>query len=136
MHAGFLALMDGLAAEQPVVIVVEDAHTLSGAMLDLIERLGSRPRSGERRSLTLALTRTELLDERPSWGSNAINAVLLRMDPLSMDEAIVLARQAGGGLITDDEAIGDRRNAPGGNPFFIVETTGMLLPDERRRAPG
>ncbi len=120
--------MDGLAAEQPVVIVVEDAHTLSGAMLDLIERLGSRPRGGGRRSLTLALTRTELLDERPSWGSNAINAVLLRMDPLSMDEAIVLARQAGGGLITDDEAIAIAKRT-GGNPFFIVETTGMLLPE-------
>ena len=120
--------MDGLAAEQPVVIVVEDAHTLSGAMLDLIERLGTRPRGGGRRSLTLALTRTELLDERPSWGSNAINAVLLRMDPLSMDEAIVLARQAGGGLITDDEAIAIAERT-GGNPFFIVETTGMLLPE-------
>ena len=128
VHAGFVSLMDGLAAEQPVVIVVEDAHTLSGAMLDLIERLGSRPRGGGRRSLTLALTRTELLDERPSWGSNAINAVLLRMDPLSMDEAIVLARQAGGGLITDDEAIAIAKRT-GGNPFFIVETTGMLLPE-------
>src|SRR4029079_18286232 len=65
---------------------------------------------------------------RPSWGSNAINAVLLRMDPLSMDEAIVLARQAGGGLITDDEAVAIAKRT-GGNPFFIVETTGMLLPE-------
>ena len=45
-----------------------------------------------------------------------------------MDEAIVLARQAGGGLIDDDEAIAIAERT-GGNPFFIVETTGMLLPE-------
>ena len=54
VHAGFLSLMDGLAAEQPVVIVVEDAHTLSGAMLDLIERLGL---AAARRRPTLAHAR-------------------------------------------------------------------------------
>ena len=128
VQAGFLALVDGVTSAQPVVIVVEDVHTLSGSMLDLVERLGSRPRGGERRSLTLALTRSELLDERPSWGSNAINAVLLRMDPLTVDEAIDLARQAGGGRITEAEAI-EIAKRTGGNPFFIVETTGMLLPE-------
>ena len=128
VQAGFLALVDGVTSAQPVVIVVEDVHTLSGSMLDLVERLGSRPRGGERRSLTLALARSELLDERPSWGSNAINAVLLRMDPLTVDEAIDLARQAGGGRITEAEAI-EIAKRTGGNPFFIVETTGMLLPE-------
>jgi tetratricopeptide (TPR) repeat protein len=132
VQAGFVALIDGLAAEQPVVMIVEDVHTLSGSMMDLVERLGSRPRGGERRSLTFALTRPELLDERPSWGSNAINAVLLRMDPLSMDEAIDLARQAGGGQITEGEAT-EIAKSTGGNPFFIVETTGMLLPESDGR---
>jgi class 3 adenylate cyclase/tetratricopeptide (TPR) repeat protein len=132
VHAGFLALIDGLASAQPVVTVVEDVHTLSGSMQDLVERLGARPRDGERRSLTLALTRSELLEERPSWGSNAINAVLLRMDPLSIDEAFDLARQAGGGLITDAEAT-EIAKRTGGNPFFIVETTGMLLPESDGR---
>ncbi len=132
VHAGFLALIDGIASAQPVVMVVEDIHTLSGSMLDLVERLGSRPRDGERRSLTLALTRSEFLDERPSWGSSAINAMLLRMDPLSADEALDLARQAGGGRITEAEATEIARRT-GGNPFFIVETTGMLLPESDGR---
>jgi class 3 adenylate cyclase/tetratricopeptide (TPR) repeat protein len=132
VHAGFLALVDGVAAAEPLVMVVEDIHTLSGSMLDLVERTGARPRGGERRSLTLALTRPEFLDERPTWGSNAVNAVLLRMDPLSTEEALDLARQAGGGRITEDEAT-EIAKRTGGNPFFIVETTGMLLPESDGR---
>ncbi|MGZ6543786.1 MAG: ATP-binding protein [Actinomycetota bacterium] len=132
VQAGFLALVDGMASVQPLVMVVEDIHTLSGSMQDLVERMGVHPRGGERRSLTLALTRPEFLDERPSWGSNAVNGVLLRMDPLSMEESIDLARQAGGGLITDEEA-SEIAKRTGGNPFFIVETTGMLLPESDGR---
>ena len=132
VHAGFLALVDGMTATQPIVMVVEDVQTLSVAMQDLVERMGARPRGDELRALTLALTRSELLDERPSWGSNAINAVLLRMDPLSIEEAIDLARQAGGGRITDAEAT-EIAKRTGGNPFFIVETTGMLLPESDGR---
>jgi tetratricopeptide (TPR) repeat protein len=128
VQAAFVALVDRLAAEQPVVVVVEDAHTLSAAMLDLTERLAGRSRHGPRRSMTLALARTQLLDERPTWGSNATSSVLVRVETLSPDEAVELARQAGGGGVTDAQAqeIGTRT---GGNPFFIVETTGMLLPD-------
>ncbi|MGZ5212723.1 MAG: ATP-binding protein [Actinomycetota bacterium] len=132
VQAGFLALIDGIASAEPLVMVVEDIHTLSGSMLDLVERMGARSRGGERRALTLALTRPEFLNERPSWGSNAIDAVLLRMDPLSPEDAIDLARQAGGGLITDDEAT-EIAKRTGGNPFFIVETTGMLLPESDGR---
>jgi tetratricopeptide (TPR) repeat protein len=135
VHAGFLALVDGIASTRPVVIVVEDVHTLSGSMLDLVARLGSRPRGGERRSLTLALARPEFLVDHSTWGSNAIDATLLRMDPLSADEALELARQAGGGRITEAEAT-EVAKRTGGNPFFIVETTGMLLPESDGRPRG
>ena len=49
----------------------------------------------------------------------------LYLDPMSLDDATQLAREAGDGL---DDATAERiaRHA-GGNPFFIVETTGMLL---------
>jgi class 3 adenylate cyclase/tetratricopeptide (TPR) repeat protein len=134
VQAAFVALLDRMAAAQPVVVVVEDAHTLSSAMLDLTERLAGRSRRGPRRTMTLALARSQLLDERPTWGSNAMNAALVRVEPLSPDDAVELARQAGGGQVSDAQAeeIGVRT---GGNPFFIVETTGMLLPEPDGR-PG
>ena len=127
VQAGFLALVDGLSREHPIVIVFEDAHTLKPPMLDLIERLGSSGRRGPRRALILALSRPDLLDDRPAWGSGSGNAVLVRLDPLSPEESVHLVRHAAGGLIDDKRALDIARRA-GGNPFFIIETTGMLLP--------
>ncbi|TMD76942.1 MAG: tetratricopeptide repeat protein [Chloroflexi bacterium] len=126
VQAGFISLVDALARDHPVALVFEDAHTLRPAMLDLIERLGSPGRRGPRRALVLTLARSELLDERPAWGSSSSNAVLLRLDPLSTDESIHLVRHAAGGQVSDREASEIARRA-GGNPFFIIETTGMLM---------
>jgi class 3 adenylate cyclase/tetratricopeptide (TPR) repeat protein len=135
VHAGFVGLVDGLAAKSSVVLVFEDTHHLKGPMLDLIERLGAKGHHGPRHAMVIALARNELLEDRPAWGSSTGNAVLVRLDPLSTSESIELVRQAGGGSINDAEAaaVADRA---GGNPYFIVETTGMLLADENGNTPG
>ncbi len=134
---GFVALVDALAAERPVLLVFEDAHALQPPMLDLIERLAEPPREGRRPAMVLGLARPELLDQRPSWGSRTANALTLRLDPLSTEESVDLARRAAAGRIGDDQAAGIAARA-GGNPYFIIETTGMLLPhgDERNRPRG
>lgn len=124
--AGFIALADGLTQKDTAVFVFEDVQTLKAPMQDLIERLGAKGSRGPRRALVLALARSELLDARPAWGSGSGNAVLVRLDPLSTDESIELVRHAGG------DSIGDAASAQiaaraGGNPYFIVETTGMLM---------
>jgi class 3 adenylate cyclase len=128
VQAGFVGLVDALAQDAPAVLVFEDAQTLRPAMLELIERLGAPAREGPRRALVLALARTQLLDARPAWGAGAVNEVRLRLDPLSVAESIDLARQASGRRIDDAEAAEIAERA-GGNPFFIIETTGMLLPE-------
>ena len=126
VHAGFLELIDGLAKDHPVLLIFDDAHTLRPAMLDLVERLGSPGRRGPRRALVVALARKELLELRPTWGSTAGGAVVIRLEPLSADESRRLARHASGGRVDDREASIIAKRA-GGNPFFIIETTGMLL---------
>jgi class 3 adenylate cyclase/tetratricopeptide (TPR) repeat protein len=128
VQAGFIALVDGLARDHPVVLVFEDVHALKAPMLDLIERLGAPSRNGPRRALVLALARSELLEQRPAWGSGSGNAVLLRLDPLSPEESIRLVRHAGGGHIEDARAA-EIAGRTGGNPYFIIETTGMLTLD-------
>jgi class 3 adenylate cyclase/tetratricopeptide (TPR) repeat protein len=126
VHAGFISMIDGLARDHPVLVVFEDAHSLKAPMLDLIERLGTRG-DGPRRAMILTLARTELLQQRPTWGSSSGNAILMRLETLSRDESVQLARHAGGGHIGDAEAIEIAERA-GGNPYFIIETTGMLMP--------
>ena len=139
VQSGFVSMIAAMAAEEPLVLVFEDAHFLRPPMLDLIERLVAPPRArkaGEakklveerhRRALVLALARPELLAERPSWGTGSENAVRLRLEPLSRDESIDLVRQAAGRRLDDAEALEIAERA-GGNPYFIIETTGMLLP--------
>ena len=126
VQAGFIALVDGLARDHPLVVLFEDAHTLKAPMLDLVERLAT-PGSNPRRALIVVLARDELLVERPMWGSTAANSVLIRLASLSSDESVKLAQQAGAGRLHEVEALEIAERA-GGNPFFIIETTGMLLP--------
>jgi tetratricopeptide (TPR) repeat protein len=132
VQAGFLALIDGLAAQGPVILVFEDVHMLRPPMLDLVERIArGRHRvrggpAGPGAVLTLAMARPELLDERPAWGTGAANAVRLHLEPLGIDEATSLADQAAGARI-DRHAAERIARRTGGNPFFIVETTGMLM---------
>jgi class 3 adenylate cyclase/tetratricopeptide (TPR) repeat protein len=139
VQVGFLALAEGLASDSPVVLLFEDVHALRPPMLDLIERLAAHGRRGPGPALVLALARQELFDERPDWGSKTSNHVHLRLEPLSSDESVELVRQAGGAGIVDAEATEIAARA-GGNPFFIVETTGMFLrdpgdPSGRRSVP-
>jgi len=128
VRAGFLALIEGLAAERPVTLLFEDTQMFRPQMLDLIERLAARGRRSVGRVLVVVATRNELLDERPAWGTGATNQVSVRLEPLPPLEAAELARQAGGGMIDDEQADAIVSRA-GGNPFFIVESTGMLLRD-------
>ncbi len=131
VQAGFVAIIDGLARDHPVMMLFEDAHNLKPAMLDLVERLAAAGRRGPRHALIVALARNELLDERPDWGSTSGNSVLLRLDRLSPSESINLVRQSGGGRIPEQQA-NEIAERAGGNPFFIIETTGMLMPNEWR----
>jgi class 3 adenylate cyclase/tetratricopeptide (TPR) repeat protein len=126
VQSGFLRLVDGLSAGLPIVLAFEDAHELASPMLDLIERLVSSRQHGP--ALVLALARPTLAELRPSWGASSVDHTELVLGPLSADEAVELVRQAGGERIEerDAETIAERA---GGNPFFIVETTGMLLRD-------
>ena len=124
VQSGFLRLIDAMSATRPIVVSFEDAQALAPAMLDLIERLVSGSR--HRPVLVLALARPDLHEARPTWGSGASAHAELSLEPLTLDESIELVRHAGGELIEEREAATIAQRA-GGNPFFIVETTGMLL---------
>ncbi len=128
VQAGFMTLVDGLARDHPVVLAFDDAHSLRPPMLDLIERLASKSKQGPRRTLILALARNQLLEQRPAWGSGSESAVLIHLDPLSTEDSIRLVGHAGGGRI-DEMRAAEIAGRAGGNPYFIIETTGMLMLD-------
>jgi tetratricopeptide (TPR) repeat protein len=112
------------------VLVFEDMHLAEPALLDLVEQI---VRDAKRvPMLVLCVARYDLLDERPDWGGGLGDSLNLYLEPMAMDDAAQLAREAGDGL---DDATSEQVAAhAGGNPFFIIETIGMLL-HERTALP-
>jgi class 3 adenylate cyclase/tetratricopeptide (TPR) repeat protein len=123
VRAGFQRLLEGMARLGPVVMVLEDLQAARDDLLDLVEHLVR----GIRRHpiLVVCVARDELLEHRPGWAGGIPDSVTFRLEPLEVPQARDLAMAAGEDI---DEGTAERivRHA-GGNPFFIVETTGMLL---------
>ena len=123
VRSGFLSLVAGIARTGPVVLVFEDVHLAEPSLLDLIEGLVRSAKGVP--VMVLCVARYDLLDQRPDWGGGLGDSLNLYLESLSIEDATELAREAGEGL-----AAGTAENVArhaGGNPFFIVETTGMLM---------
>jgi class 3 adenylate cyclase/tetratricopeptide (TPR) repeat protein len=121
IRAGVQSFVEGLARSGPVVLVFDDLQLARPPLLELIEDVARRTRKSP--VLILCLAREGLLEDRPSWGGGIADSITIRLDPLSMREASTLASSAG----DLDEQSAERIAAhAGGNPFFIIETTGML----------
>lgn len=110
-----------LAAERPLLILLEDAHWADDGLLDLVDDvthgLADVPLA------VLCTTRPELVERRPEWaGGRSSTAIELR--PLGPDGARALARALLPGA--DEETAGRVAGAAGGNPFFTEEVAQRL----------
>ena len=121
VRQGMLTMLTGLAASGPVVAVFEDMREADPLLLDMIEQL---MKEGRRLPLmVLCVARWGFLEDRPGWAGGLADAVTLWVEPLAFDESVELAIVAG--ELSREEGERVARHA-GGNPFFIVEITGML----------
>ena len=111
-------LVEELAARRPLVLVFEDIHWAEGGLLDLIETLASRCDGAP--VLLLTLTRPDLVDARPGWGSGVRSYTTLALDPLNAECAGELALR-----LLGHEALSERASrlaeTSEGNPLFIEE---------------
>ncbi|MFI9203813.1 BTAD domain-containing putative transcriptional regulator [Streptomyces sp. NPDC053048] len=74
-----------LAAERPLVLIIDDLHRADAALLDCVEGLVES--AGAVPLLVVAAARPELLQRRPGWGAGKRHASTIGLDPLS-DAAI------------------------------------------------
>jgi tetratricopeptide (TPR) repeat protein len=112
----------GLAAGNPVLYVLEDAHWIDAATRDLIERLLARIASS--RILVLITHRPEF---QPDWTRHP-HVTGLTLNRLSGGQATEVARAAGGAALPEEiiAVIGERA---GGVPLFIEELTKSAVED-------
>ncbi|MGH2530151.1 MAG: ATP-binding protein [Actinomycetota bacterium] len=123
IRSGLLSFFQGLSARGPIAMVVEDLHQAQPPLLDLLEQVVREAK--ELPLLLLCVARYHLLDDRPDWGGGLGDSLNLYLEPLSLADATDLALEAGERL--DEETAERIARHAGGNPFFIVETTGMLM---------
>jgi class 3 adenylate cyclase/tetratricopeptide (TPR) repeat protein len=122
IRSGLLSLLEGIAVEGPVVLVFDDMHLAEPALLDLVEQVVREARRVP--LLVVCVARYDLLDERPDWGGGLGDSLNLYLESMSPQDATALAREAEEGI---DDATAERiATHAGGNPFFIIETAGML----------
>jgi tetratricopeptide (TPR) repeat protein len=132
VRAGMVRLLHGFVRSGPVVMILEDLQLAKDELLDLIEELYRQCRRIP--LFVIAVARDGLMEVRPGWGGGVTDALTLRLEPLAPEEARELAAAAGGDL--DPSTAARVAGQAGGNPFFIIETTGMLVQEHPEHRAG
>jgi len=124
MFWGTRRFLEAEAGEQPLIVVFDDIHWGEPTFLDFVEYLADFASAP---LLLICMSRLDLLDERPGWGTGRRNATTLTLDPLTDGESVLLIRNLLG--VEDLEPTTGRHliGASEGNPLFIEEMLRMLI---------
>ena len=123
LFAGWRLFLERLGDRDPVVLVFEDMQWADGPLLEFLEYLLEWSRS--HRLFVLALTRPELFERHPGWGSSTRNSTTLSLEPLTDDAMHELLHGFVPGLPDDIRRHVLERAE--GVPLYAVETVRMLL---------
>jgi class 3 adenylate cyclase/tetratricopeptide (TPR) repeat protein len=115
-------LVEALARERPLVVVLEDLHWADDALLDFVEHLMDW--AGDCPLLVVGTARPELLDRRRGWEDRRRTTVL-RLAPLEPDETAELVTAVAGQPVPEPLAAAIHTGA-GGNALYAVEYVRVL----------
>ena len=117
-------LIERIASERPLLIVLEDLQNASDSLIDLVEQLAEPTLAAP--LVLLCLARPELLQRRSTWGGGRRNSINLALDPLpDADIASLVARLLEAQPPAQLRDLVVERAA--GNPFFAEELVRALL---------
>ena len=129
---GVRRLLEALARERPLVLVIDDIHWGQPTCLDLVEHLAEWVRDAP--VLLVALARPELRELREALASGRPAVDVIVLDGLDAAETPHARRRAA--RPGDLPAVLAERvlRATDGNPLFVAELVRMLV-DDGRAAP-
>jgi len=115
-------LLEVLASQRPLVVVLEDVHWAEPPMLDLADAVMERVHGPV---LFLCLARPELLEQRPTWAAGKPRVITATLPTLSREDARHVAELL---LGADAPArVVDRVcETAEGNPLYLEQLTSML----------
>jgi class 3 adenylate cyclase len=124
---------EALAAQRPLVLVLEDVHWADDTLLDFVEYLVDW--ATEVPLLVLATARPELLERRPAWAGSKPDARTLVLAPLSEEEATQLLAALLDRPLLDAETQATLLAQAAGNPLYAEEYVRLLSGSEGDAAP-
>jgi class 3 adenylate cyclase/tetratricopeptide (TPR) repeat protein len=119
-------LLTHLAADRPVIFVIEDIHWAEPTMLALIEHL---VQACDAPVLLVCPTRPELLEETRDW-STGERATRVVLDPLGTDDSKSLIEGLLGEGTLDAAVLDHVVTASEGNPLFAEQLLRMLVDEQ------
>jgi len=125
-------LLETLARERPVVLVLEDLHWAAPAFLDLVEHVAELARAP---ILLLCLARPDLLDTRPEWAGGRLNASAILLDALPPDESRALLDRLAAGTALGEDSRAAVLGAAAGNPLFLEHLLASALESGETTTP-
>jgi class 3 adenylate cyclase/tetratricopeptide (TPR) repeat protein len=123
LHSAWRLFFERMAETGPVVLLFEDLHWADAALLDFIENLLDWSRSHPLYVLTLS--RPELGERHPTFGTRIRNSSALTLEPLDDEAMDSLLHGLVPGL--PEELRVTIRDRADGIPLYAVETVRMLL---------
>ncbi|MDQ3552811.1 MAG: AAA family ATPase [Chloroflexota bacterium] len=118
-------LLEHLARERPLVVLVEDIHWAEPALLDVLEYIADLARDAP--IMLLCPARPELLDRRSGWGGGKLNATTVLLEPLGSEATEDLIDALPGGTALPVSLRRRILEAAEGNALYVEEMLGMLV---------
>ncbi len=117
------AMLEAVAEEHPLVLVLDDLQWAEPPLLDLIEHVAEWSR--ETPIFLLCVARSDLLDVRPGWGGGRVNASSVLLEPLGEDESRALVDELLAEVDLDADVQGRILETAEGNPLFLEELVAL-----------
>ena len=123
LFAAWRTFFQRIAERDPVILVFKDLHWADGGLLEFIEDLLAWSKTHP--IYVLAMTRPDLFERHPGWGSGVRNATTISLEPLTDGAMQELLHGLVPGLPQDAVAAIVARAE--GVPLYAVETVRMLI---------
>jgi class 3 adenylate cyclase/tetratricopeptide (TPR) repeat protein len=117
---GVRKLLEAVARDRPLIVLIDDIHWAEPILLDLIEYVTDFVHDAQ--LMLVCTARPELLETRPEWAAPRSNGIVVVLDPLPEAHVQTLMDELADVSEVDRQRIID---AAEGNPLFIEQLVAL-----------
>ena len=121
---GVRELIEGIARDRPLIMVIDDVHWAAPTLLELIDHMVESIDGSA--VLIVCTARPDMLEEHPQW-SDGPNAGRLVLQGLGAEACSLVLENTLGGADLPDRAREKILRAADGNPLFVEQLVSMLV---------